>query len=47
MTTLTPNQVTAARVAAAFAAVALFTFGHDALAGGCDGDSADDRGHRA
>jgi CDP-diacylglycerol---glycerol-3-phosphate 3-phosphatidyltransferase len=31
MTTLTPNQVTAARVVAAFAAVALFTFGHDAL----------------
>src|SRR5579864_8186070 len=28
---MTPNQVTAARVAAAFAAVALFTFGHDAL----------------
>src|SRR5580704_8304545 len=27
---MTPNQVTAARVAAAFAAVALFTFGHDA-----------------
>jgi len=31
MSTLTPNQVTAARVIAAFAAVALFTFGHDAL----------------
>jgi CDP-diacylglycerol--glycerol-3-phosphate 3-phosphatidyltransferase len=31
MTTLTPNQVTATRVVAAFAAVALFTFGHDAL----------------
>jgi CDP-diacylglycerol---glycerol-3-phosphate 3-phosphatidyltransferase len=28
---MTPNQVTAARVAAAFAAVALFTFGRDAL----------------
>ena len=28
---MTPNQVTAARVVAAFAAVALFTFGHDAL----------------
>jgi CDP-diacylglycerol--glycerol-3-phosphate 3-phosphatidyltransferase len=28
---MTPNQVTAARVAAAFAAVLLFTFGHDAL----------------
>src|ERR1700721_4034732 len=33
MTTLTPNQVTAARVVAAFAAVALFTFGHDAVVG--------------
>lgn len=31
MTTLTPNQVTAARVIAAFAAVAFFAFGHDAL----------------
>lgn len=29
---MTPNQVTAARVAAAFAAVALFTLGHDTLA---------------
>ncbi|MBZ5694339.1 MAG: CDP-alcohol phosphatidyltransferase family protein [Acidobacteriia bacterium] len=29
---MTPNQVTLARVAAAFAAVALFTFGADALA---------------
>jgi CDP-diacylglycerol--glycerol-3-phosphate 3-phosphatidyltransferase len=28
---MTPNQVTAARVAAAFVAVALFTFGRDAL----------------
>ena len=28
---MTPNQVTAARVVAAFAAVALFTFGRDAL----------------
>jgi phosphatidylglycerophosphate synthase len=28
---MTPNQVTAIRVLAAFAAVALFTFGHDAL----------------
>src|SRR6516162_3856647 len=31
ITTLTPNQVTAARMVAAFAAVALFTLGHDAL----------------
>ena len=29
---MTPNQVTAARVLAAFAAVALFTFGREALA---------------
>jgi CDP-diacylglycerol---glycerol-3-phosphate 3-phosphatidyltransferase len=29
---MTPNQVTVGRVIAAFAAVALFTFGHDALA---------------
>src|SRR5580704_6686410 len=30
--TMTPNQVTVGRVIAAFAAVALFTFGHDVLA---------------
>src|SRR5271156_2735289 len=30
--TMTPNQVTVGRVIAAFAAVALFAFGHDALA---------------
>ena len=28
---MTPNQVTAIRVLAAFASVTLFTFGHDAL----------------
>ncbi len=44
---MTPNQVTAARVAAAFAAVSLFAFGHDALLADVTAILLNDRGHRA